>query len=336
MSQLLKIVLVVALFTILGCAERDDFIISVNRHRLTNEMVAKRVSMMEAVQSLAGKKVRKAELKRFRKKLTSTYPRVFVSDSILTDYMEAEGLTLPAQHLAKFSKKALLMFKKKKIGKWADAMSKLGDHAGEFAAQVESEARRSFLLQHWAEVTPTNVTPEVIAAELRKIDDFNIRMTATNALIFARATNVWNRLCSGEDFRQVAATCSDIKEERKDKGEWAKLDWQQMAGDAELIKYARKLNPGEFSPPIEADNGLMILRVDKKDEKECSMSRIFFQLYMLCAVPTKDALEARIKEDYAKRLFREKYEALKACAEIRHGSQYQPPRPKAAKPKALE
>lgn len=331
MVQSLKILLFVGLFSILGCAERDDFIVAVNRHRLTDEMVAKRVSMMEAVQSLAGKEVQKTELKRFRKKLTSTYPRVFVSNSILTDYMAAEGLKLPEQHLAKFRKKALLMFKKKKIGKWDDAMAKLGEHAGEFAAQVENEARRAFLLQHWAEATPTNVTPEVIASELKKIDDFNVRMTATNALIFVRATNVWNRLRSGEDFRQVAARCSDIKEERKDKGEWAKLDWQQMAGDAELIKYARKLNPGEFSPPIEADNGLMILRVDKKDEKECSMSRIFFQLYMLCAVPTKEALEARIKEDYAKRLFNEKYEALKAHAEIRHGSQYRPPKPKAAK-----
>ena len=336
MVQALKIILVVVLFGIWGCAERDDFIVSVNQHRLTNEMVAKRVAMMEAARSLAGQKMPKAERKRFRRKLKSTYLRVFVSDSILVDYMAAEGLTFPEKHLAKFRKKALQMFKKKKIGKWSDLTTKLGEHAGEFSAQVESEARRAFLLQHWAEATPTNVTPEVIAAELKRIDDFNVKMTATNALIFARATNVWNRLRSGEDFRLVAAECSDIKAERKDKGEWAKLDWQQMAGDAELIKYARKLNPGEFSPPIEADNGLMILRVDKKDEKECTMSRIFFQLYMLCAVPTKEALEARIKEDYAKRLFQEKYEVLKAGAEIRYGSQYRPPKPKAPKPKSVK
>ena len=314
-------ILFIALFALSGCRERRDYIVSVNGHLLTCEMLERKVAMMEKVFMKANPDASVKKVKDQVRKLRKSYRKVFESDCILTDYLAAEGVQIPDETVQKFRQLAIHPFKKLGIRTWDDMMGFLGDQAVDFDEQVMVEVRRSCARDHAVSLCPTNLTPAQIEFEFKRIADFNKRADLTNAVAHAHATNAWNRLKAGESFETVASEMSELKYERKDKGKWANLDWQQMECDPPLLKYARQLKPGEYSPPIEADNGLMILRVDKKDEKECHMSRIFFHLPMYCKVPTAEELEARIKMKHADRVFKGVYDRLKAAAEIRVGDQ---------------
>ena len=321
MRNIIYTLLVFTLFAASGCREKRDYIVSVNGHLLTREMLDRKVAMMEKVFMKANpdasvKKVRE-QVGKFRK----SYRKLFETDCLFSDYLAAEGVQIPAETVQKFRQLAIRSFKKSGIRTWDDMMSFLGDQAVDFDEQVMVEVRRSCARDHAVSLCPTNLTPAQIEFEFKRIADFNKRADITNAVAHAHATNAWNRLKAGESFETVASEMSELKYERKDKGKWANLDWQQMECDPPLLKYARQLKPGEFSPPIEADNGLMILRVDKKDEKECHMSRIFFYLPMYCKVPTAEELEARIKMKHADRVFKGVYDRLRTAAEIKVGDQ---------------
>ena len=310
--------LVLSLFVAVGCHEKRDYIVSVNGHQLTREMVDRKVAMMEAVYMKANPDASVKKVRQQVAKLRKSYRKVFESDCILADYLAAQGVQIPAKKVEEFRNRSIRPFK---IKKWDDMMGFLGDKAADFDEHVMVEARWSCAYDHMVSLEPTNVTQEVIDFELKRVADFNKRADITNAVAHAHATNAWNRLKAGESFETVASEMSELKYERKDKGKWANLDWQQMECDPPLLKYARQLKPGEYSPPIEADNGLMILRVDKKDDKECHMSRIFFHLPNYCRVPTADELTQRIKKEHADRVFKKTYAKLKAAAEIKVGDQ---------------
>lgn len=307
---------ILGVFTFFGCAKNDDFIVSANGVKLTAEMVDRRVSMMEAYRENCGCKLKPKARKKLRKDLRSSYPKLFVFNVILKDHMSAEGLSVPVDLLKKMQAQALKQFKFKGAKSWEAALAAMGEWADDFDDQVASEARRSFLTDLWVKQNPTNVTPAVIAGVYRHLEKINAMASETNRLAYVRGTNAWEKLKAGADFRKVAKAFSDLKQERKDGGDWARLEWQQMACDPELIKYARKLNPGEFSPPIEADNGLMILRVDEKDEKECKMSRIFFQLAVVYEMPTEKKIVADIEKRHREREFKRRYGELQKKAEI--------------------
>ena len=304
-----------------GCSKDASFVVSANGKKLTVEMIDRRAEMMEAYRAKCGYKLKPKLRKKFRKGLRSSYPKVFVSNVVLKDYMLAEGLSVPADHLEKIRQQALKSFKGKRPKSWAAALSAMGDLADDFDDQISCEARRTFLADYWVSQNPTNVTAEVIAEDYRRIDAVNAMAADTNRVAHVRGTNAWERLKAGADFRKTAKEFSDLKQERDDGGDWAKLEWQQMAGDPELIKYARKLNPGEFSPPIEADNGLMILRVDEKDEKECKMSRIFFQLALLYKKPPEKEIVANIEKKHRDGEFRRRYDELLKKADVVWGDQ---------------
>ena len=318
-----------SLCALVGCSADDDFIVSVNGKRLTSEMVERRASMMVAYRAKCGYKLKANDRKKFLTGLRSSYPKVFVANTILNEYIESEKLTVPAEHVQKTQQLAMKSFQGKRPKSWEDALAAMGEWAAEFDDQVFCEARRTYLRNYWAGQNPTNVTPALISNVLQHVDNVNAIADATNRLAFVRATNVWERLKSGADFRETAKKWSDLKQERHDGGEWARLDWQQMADDRELIKYARKLNPGEFSPPIEADNGLMILRVDKKDEKECQMSRIFFSLAMNFKRPSEKEIVADVEKKHMEAEFKRRYDELLKKADVVWA-------PKKAKPKASE
>ena len=315
-----------ALFVLFGCTEKRDFVVSVNGEKLTNEMTSRRVAMMRAVYSRCAPNATPADLKRFAQRLSAGYHKVFINDRLIAGYLVGKGLEVPKAKVNEFRKIALTRFRALGVRKWSGLDKALGRHAPEFSEQVESEARLSFFKEQLLAQNPTNITPAFVEAEIERAKAFNRRADATNAYAYARATNAWNRLRAGEDFGKVAHEMSDITEERKDRGEWANLDWKQIEPDPLLAKYAHALKPGEYSPPIEADNGLMILRVDKKDETECRMSRIFFQLPMYCRIPTREKLQDRADEAHAEVLFTRKLAELKASAKIVYGNQYVPPK----------
>ena len=304
-----------------GCQKDDDFIVSVNGRRLTQAEIDRNVKMMVSLRARSAKNIPSGELVKFPRSLESTYPILFERDAIIGSYAAEQGIVTSDALLGRYRKSAVRGLKPLKVKDWEGVSKVLGEDFPLFSARVDAEAREQAVRDYWVSQTPTNFSVGFAEGRIDQMKQFNRNMDASNVLIRARAEKAYGELKGGVDFKTVAARWSELEIERKDKGKWALLDWKQIESDKELNTWAKKLKPGEYSPPIEADNGLMILRVDRKDSKECKMSRIFFQLPMYYQIPTVEELIKQAEKDYAWKLFEEKFAELKAKAVIVKGKQ---------------
>ena len=123
--------------------------------------------------------------------------------------------------------------------------------------------------------------------------DYNKVCSATNAQTWVKASNIWNRvMIGGEDFKELAAQF-DEDEYREEDGVWGTLQVSDFTDEPEIWKLVPRFRPGWISPPIEADNGLVILKVDSiadggadvnaadyipSPSAEFTLSRIFLHL----------------------------------------------------------
>ena len=165
--------------------------------------------------------------------------------------------------------------------------------------------------------SPTNLPPEAIQRELADMRAYNAVMAQTNTLIYARATNVWNQLKAGGDFKALARSHTEIPDEVAEDGAWGMIDDSFLRDDPALLAALKNLKPGEFTPPVEGDNGLMIARLDARDEDgSYSVSRIFFRLPLMIDYPTAEELVATAKAAHAKNLFDDLVRRLRATAKV--------------------
>ena len=175
---------------------------------------------------------------------------------------------------------------------------------------------RDRLLESCRQEVPDEKLEQAIADGRR----YNAEMSVTNAAIFARATNVWERLVAKEiDFAETANRISEAEEnDGESGGEWGTLALDEISDySAELAVRVTNAAVGEILPPLEADNGLMIARLDGKVESErrYSISRIFFRLPEFWEELPREDLRKALAEEDAARAFDE--EAKRLFAEVK-------------------
>ena len=97
---------------------------------------------------------------------------------------------------------------------------------------------------------------------------------------------------------------------------WGAVDSRQIGDEVNICYWGKKLEIGKFSPPIEGDNGLMIMRLDDRldSDQEFHISRIYFQLAESRTPAPREKILAVAYEKYADRLFAEKYAELRMAA----------------------
>lgn len=265
----------------------------------------------------AGKKKTKSQTQRFEK-ITSIfrrgYPKIWVEDRVLEDYAAKNGLEVSLSQLKQFQNGALRNFGAKG-DKYADLVALEGMNVGFWEDQVRADALRHVVERHWAKLYPTNLPPTYADDMIAKMEARNRAMSVTNALVYAKATNVWEKLKSGADFVKMVKEHSEIKEEVEDDGEWAVVDDKFLSDDPKLLRTLRAMRPGEFSPPVEGDNGLMIVRLDRYEPDDgLAVSRIFFHLPLFLTPAPKDEIVKAALTKYAKALFRGKLSEMVSAA----------------------
>ena len=312
---------VLAVCAMAGCSrssESGGVVASVNGHSLTAaELEARAVNIATLSCHRAGKKNGKSQKQRFEKIcgiFRKGYPKIWVEDRVLQDFAAANGLEVSPSLLKQFQNGALRNFGGKGE-KYADLVALEGMNVDFWEDQVRADALRHVVERHWAKLYPTNLPPTYADDMIAKMEARNRAMTVTNALVYAKATNVWEKLKAGADFVKMVKEFSEIKEEVEDDGEWAIVDDKFLADDPKLLRTLRAMKPGEFSPPVEGDNGLMIARLDRYESDDgLAVSRIFFHLPIFLTPAPKDEIVKVALTKYAKALFREKLSELVSAA----------------------
>ena len=312
---------VLAVCAMVGCSrssESGGVVASVNGHSLTAaELEARAVNIATLSCHRAGKKNGKSQKQRFEKIcgiFRKGYPKIWVEDRVLQDFAAKNGLEVSPSLLKQFQNGALRNFGGKGE-KYADLVALEGMNVDFWEDQVRADALRHVVERHWVKLYPTNLPPTFADDMIAKMEARNRAMTVTNALVYAKATNVWEKLKAGADFVKMVKEFSEIKEEVEDDGEWAIVDDKFLADDPKLLRTLRAMKPGEFSPPVEGDNGLMIARLDRYESDDgLAVSRIFFHLPLFLTPAPKDEIVKVALTKYAKALFREKLSELVSAA----------------------
>lgn len=126
--------------------------------------------------------------------------------------------------------------------------------------RVLSEATQIAAKEGYLSKNRVNITDEELAEIKMKFDAYNKRCAATNECVRKLAADIRKRVERGESFEKLAIRY-DQDESRTQTGEWGEFAYADFADEPELAKEARKFRTGYVTPPIEGDNGLMLVKV---------------------------------------------------------------------------
>ena len=308
-----------------GCSKsaRDDnhVVLSVNGQELTRGELKASVGMMVALKKACGQNISPQEMGKIRADLSETYPDAFINRVLVEEYARREKVEASDKLLKQFKGRAVQGLPPEKFKKYADVRKVLGEKDfGYFDRLVRFEALQDAVKAHLVKLTPTNLPPDYVKMTQKNAKAYNEMMSKTNKLIFARADMVWKKLKAGADFGEMAAKYSEVESEREDRGEWGTIDLNQFKDEPKIYEWAPKLKVGEFTPPIEGDNGLMIMRLDGKDEAkgEYTFSRIFFCLPMFVEKMSRKDILDEVHEIHREKLFEGKLEEWRKAAKIEY------------------
>lgn len=294
--------------------------LSVAGRELTVSNLNDKIEMMVRVRGLSSKPPSKRELKQWKENLRTSYPDVFILQAVIADYAREKGISIGKETTAYYQKKAVKRLKSSKIKKYKQLRKKVGSFGNLLDERIAEEALLNEVRKYIAHANPTNFPAEYVKARCQQQKDYNARMVLTNALIYARATNVWEQLKGGADFGDLAMKYTEIESEVADKGELGVIGLQQLQDEPKFMQVLRDLKVGEFSAPVEADNGLSIIRMDSKDveKDEYGISRIYFRLPMFAKILDEKQMEERLRKEYNERIVGEKIDQMVRAAKVEY------------------
>lgn len=323
LSRVLVPTLIVAM--VIGCSDdgRDlaakrgqKPIVTVLGKTLVKADVERKARMLEAMIRHRTPKARGDMLEGALDKLFRRYPATFVRTAVLDDFAKKNKIVIPDEALNDFQSMAFRRYGGKNDTGFADMSKALGGFSVDLDEQVRSEALSRTVRDYWAKLYPTNIPDSYVDQQLENFRLYNENVIKTNVLVFARATNVWEQLKAGASFKKMAVKYTELDEDRETQGFWGAVDSRQLTDEPELIAWCKKLKVGEFSPPFEGDNGVMIIRLeDVQDEgREFHLSRIYFMLAESRTPASRERILQAAYEKYADRLFELKLtELIKAA-----------------------
>lgn len=263
----------------------------------------------------ANTKANSNSLERLRKTFVNGYAKVWVENTVLADYAAREGVVVSNEWLEVYEQRAFANFKARGDKSYEDLLKLPGLRPEFFQKLVRAEALQPLVRDHLARLCPTNLPDSYVDDVRAAIARQNERMAATNVLQYAKATNVWEKLKSGADFAQMAKEFSEIEEEAEDGGDWLVVDEQFLSDEPVLLAQLKAMKPGEFTPPIAADNGIMIARLDRlEDEGGFAVSRVYIRLAQIFEPAPAEEIIATALRDHADRLFKAKLDELVQAA----------------------
>lgn len=175
---------------------------------------------------------------------------------------------------------------------------------------IATDARREKFYNE-AEPRCTNITSVTLAEYKAKLQDYNRRMTATNAVIARRITAIRDRiLISGESFEQAAEKESEVSShEGTEWGKWCYEDFDSE-GMKKVRDWAFSAKAGDIGGPFELEDGVSIVKLLSREDgpHKASMAsdkiaavrlaRLTLKSYQVFKMPTDEAFREQLKRQF--------------------------------------
>ena len=219
-----------------------------------------------------------------------------VSSMILEQELERCGVKA-----TKESDAALLHVYGKKVKKNVKSLDQLaalyGDLSDKFKIQFARESRfKSFFsAEKKLAVTEEDLTKYYVDLTNRMVRSARINQRATNTL-----QKAWASLNGGVSWETVATNCTEdalldpsLADNWK---EWMSLDLNKLE-PSNLQEAVSKLKPGEYTRPIETDEGLIIVKLLSQEGNFVSLARILVRLGAVVEIPDREAALKKIARE---------------------------------------
>ena len=305
-----------------------DAVIIVDGTPITKGELERSVALRVILQSNRRKSaIDDQERARIERTIRSQAPAGLVQMAAIEGYALKNGLAPSNESLAKYRERAFKMYRKAPQKGYDDLKASLPAELQEVLdSQIAMEALVAAIEEAEYEKSPLEIPEELVEERISTAERYNEIAQATNALVFARATNVWEEIRAGGDFAQIAEKYTEDDDGKGCGGEWGLFELGQLAGDDEVVRLLKEMKPGDFSPPIEGDNGLMIMKlmnVTDTEPQRYEISRVFFQLPEFLEIPTAETVMAEEMKEYRAKLLNERIRDLvvKARLEYPYGKQ---------------
>lgn len=296
-------VILVGCLMVCGCGEdhkapaKDDstVFVSVVGKDITVQTVSNRVMMLAKAREAQGKKISEKMFPYWANATAMKMVPALVAAIRLDRLLESRQVfptpTSDAAILDKYNRLFKTEFKTK--AEMAKSLGSLGDT---FLEQFGYESR----MEQWYKSNP--------GFKVRERDKIGYCNMFTNRLNAAKAKNessvrkakeTYDRLAAGGEWDDIAREATeegkDGDEAAKDYwSEWDSLELRAIQPQA-LAEAVARLEPGQFTKPIETDEGILIVKfIEKTEDDLYKCARILFELAIEpVPVPEKD-LEAHI------------------------------------------
>ena len=192
----------------------------------------------------------------------------------------------------------------KKLKRWHtidDLKFMLKANAPRIDEEIEARVNYTLATNAILRTHPIVVTDEDVQKRIQSIRNYNARATVTNALTWAKATNVWKEVMAKTNQFEALAKKYSEDEYISSGCEWGMFTRDLLTDEEALEKFLPTMKVGDITPPIESDGGLAIVRMDESDDpKNLSFSRIFFRLPMFYTEETTDEARRILTEQRTK------------------------------------
>ena len=285
---------------------------------LTNDFVAVRIDGKDLTRSdiirdgrvvlqLNLNKLRKTKIQQREKKALERYCKTAVGREIaktaVAKYVMERNLSLPTNVLVRATHRFEAQYgaysrKLKRRHNIKDLKYMLGKNAHYADEMVRDMAIFEVMTNDLIHSAGIVISDKMVSDRQEQITKANARAAATNACIFAKATNVWQKIVAKELTFEEAASKYSEDEYIQDGCEWGTFSHDQLADEDAILALLPTIKTGDITPPVESDGGLAILRKDEDDsDKTYSFSRVFFRLPYFYDEETPEQARAALYEE---------------------------------------
>ena len=292
------------------------------------------VKLRQFLMRIRKPKVTEETLAALEQKIRASAVDHFIKVSLSKAYLSANKLSIPESAYKAYCKKIATTYAVKDVddlkGRLPSEQLKLFDDGIQDALALQVASK------HIEENANITVTDAEVARAIDKYEAMNKTAALTNALVYARATNIWNRLQLGNvTFEEAATDFTELEQEVEGEGEWGLFSWDQLRSEKSLRTYLKNMKAGEFTPPIECDNGVCIVKIrsisrsgelpaanpegdevlmdgESEEYSDCDfeLARIFLRLAVVWDIPGKEEMRKIIYDAELQRKLDAEYNAL--------------------------
>lgn len=292
MRKALVVLLSVLLFA--GCGERhvdDDVFIVVNGDPLTASMVRDEVKVLAKERELAKRLVEDRHFVKWANTVAMKMVGQLANEQLLEQEISRIGLK-PTQAdvdkvLSGFNRRLGLSVKTPE-----ELFAKFGALEAPFRKKFGRMTRyAAYERIHLATTVSDDIVRQYYSLKTNELQ----RAARVDAHARSAAAEAYRRLKAGENWEKVADDCSEDKLVGKAGNQFAK-EWLWVGsgalGNEELARHLLTMKPGDYTPPIEMNEGLLIIRLVEKKNKLYKLARMMFRMAMPVSV-APDAEAAR-------------------------------------------